>query len=135
MARWRKEAFERLPEFRKLLQEEKSPYSFLTMLVGELRQAHVRNDLDRIRRIYSYAKMCIDAPRGKDASDDLLTIAAVSFFEHLPQHVEIRRNMGRWFARRDIEGMKDVLLYHGTEEQFNEIVASCDVEIFKKKQK
>jgi len=135
MARWRKEAFEKLPEFRKLLQEEKSLYVFFHLLVRELYQAYLRNDMEQVRRIYDYAKWCKDSPRGNDASDDLFTIAAVSFYEHLPEHSEIRRDMGRWFTRREIEGMKDTLLYHGTEEQFDEILASCEIENFRKKQK
>jgi hypothetical protein len=135
MIRWRQEAFEKLPEFRTLLQKEKSAYGFLGMLVGELDQAHLQNDKELIERIYNYAKWCANAPRGKDSSDDLPTIATVSFYEDLPKYSEIRKAMGYWFSRKEIEFMKDTLMYHGTEEHFQEIVSSCEVAKFKKQKK
>jgi hypothetical protein len=132
MSRWRNEAFDRLPELRKLLQTEKSAYSFLSELVDRLHKAYAQKDEDLIRRIYDYAKWCLDLPRGKDSSDDLPTIVTVSFFEHLPQHAEVRRDVGRWLPRKDVEGMKQVFLYHGSEEQFQEMLSSCCVTKFQK---
>lgn len=127
MARWRKEAFDRFPDFRGLLQNEKSAYLFLGEMVERLHEAYLQKDEDLVRRIYEYAKWCQDAPRGKDASDDLPTIVTVSFFEHLPRHAEVRRDVGRWLPKKDIEGMKELFLYLGTEEQFQEMLASCRV--------
>ena len=135
MARWRKEAFERFPEFRGLLQEEKSAYLFHGEMAERLYRAYLDREEDLIRRIYDYAKWCQDAPRGQDASDDLLTIITVSFFEHLPRHGEVRRDIGRWLAKKDVEGMKPVFLYHGTEEQFDEMLASCRNTKFRKEPK
>jgi hypothetical protein len=132
MSRWRKEAFDKLPELRKLLQTEKSAYSFLSELVDRLREAYTKRDENLIRRIYDYAKWCLDAPRGKDASDDLPTIVTVSFFERLPKYAEVRRDVGRWLPKRDVEGMKSVFLYHGSEEQFEEMLSSCRVTKFQK---
>ena len=133
MARWRKEAFDRLPELRKLLQVEKSPYLFLGEMVGILHQAYLRADEDLIRRIYEYAKWCMNAPRGVDASDDMLTIVAVSFFEDLPQFAEVRRDVGRWFPKEEIQIMKSIFTYHGTEEQYQEMLESCNVTKFQRK--
>jgi hypothetical protein len=133
MSLWRKAAFERLPEFRPVLQKEKSAYLFLGEMVERLYQAYIQKDEDLIRRIYDYARWCQDAPRGKTASDDLLTIITVSFFEHLPRHAEVRRDIGRWLSKKDVEGMKAIFLYHGTEEQFQEMLSSCVVTKFKKK--
>jgi hypothetical protein len=133
MSLWRKTAFERLPELRKLLQKEKTAHSFFGGLVDQLSKAYLQKNEDLIRGIYDYAKWCLAAPRGKSASDDLLTIVMVSFFEHLPQHEAIRRDIGRWFPKKEIEGMKDFFLYHGTEEQFQEMLASCRVTKFQKK--
>lgn len=103
MSRWRKEAFERLPELRGLLQEEKSAYLFLSMMVDRLNQAYLRKEEDLIRRIHEYARWCLDAPRGKDASDDLLTIVVVSFYEDIPRYGEIRRDIGRWFSKKKLK--------------------------------
>ena len=75
----------------KLLQVEKSPYLFLGEIVGILHQAYLRADEDLIRRIYGYAKLCMNSPRCVDASDNMLTVVAVSFFEDLPQFAEVRK--------------------------------------------
>src|SRR3954463_434351 len=107
---WRKEAFERFPEFRTLLQEEKSAYGFLGALVLKLVEAHESADDGRIRRIYNYAKWCLEAPRGREASDDLPTIVTVSFYEHLPRQNIVRKDVGRWLQKEMIEGMKEVFL-------------------------
>jgi hypothetical protein len=125
MSLWRKEAFDRLPECRSQLQQEKSPYLFFHELGVVLYQAHLRNDKDLIRRIYGYAQWCLEAPRGLGAADDLLTIVTVSFFEHLPTHREIRKEVGRWLPKSVIEEMHEVFLHHGTEEQYQEMLASC----------
>ena len=132
MSRWRKEAFDRLPEFRGFLQEEKSASLFLGEMADQLHKAYLQKNEDLIRRIYDYAKWCLAAPQGMDASNDLPTIVTVAFFEHLPRHEEIRRDIGRWFPKKEIEGMKQIFLYHGTEAQFQEMLASCSVTKFRK---
>ena len=127
MSRWRKEAFDRLPECRKQLQAEKDTTMFFHELGEVLYRAHLSKDEDLIRRIYGYAKWCLEAPRGKDASDDLLTSVTCSFFEHLPTHKEVRAEIGRWLPRSMIEGMREVFLYHGSDEKYREMLASCEV--------
>jgi hypothetical protein len=124
--------FREISRASQFLQQEKSAYKFLSETVRWLREAYDRNDKEMIQRIYDYAKWCMDAPRGKDASDDLLTIVTVSFFEHLPQHEKIRQDVGRWLPASDIKGMKSVFLYHGSEEQFQEMLASASLKKFKK---
>src|SRR4051812_10211159 len=128
MSLWRKEAFERFAEFRGLLQQEKSAYNFLGELVNKLVEAYASSDDGRIRRIYNYAKWCLAAPPGRDASDDLPTIVTVSFYEHLPHHTIVRKDVGRWLPKEMIEGMKEVFLYHGTPEQYEEMLAPARVQ-------
>ena len=123
---WRQEAFECLPEFRELLQEEKSAYNFFGELVSELEEAYETENEDLIERIYQLVFRCFAAPRGKDASDDLPSAVACSFLEEIPQHKLIRQNIGRWFRRSDILGMSEIFHYHGTEEQYQEMLKSCD---------
>jgi hypothetical protein len=119
---WRKQAFERLPEMRGLLQEEKSHYNFLGELVTRLDAAYEAQNDDLVKRIYGFVFWCMHAPRGKDASDDLLTAVACSFLEHLPQYDRIRGDIWRWFRRGDILGMWEIFHYHGTEEQYQEML-------------
>ena len=131
---WRREAFDRLPEFRRLLQEEKSPYNFLGELVTKLDFAYERQDDDLVKRIYGFIFWCMEAPRGKTASDDLLTAVACSFLEHLPQHDHIRHDIGRWFSRSDILGMSEIFHYHGTEDQYQEMLRLSDMKKSRKAQ-
>jgi len=117
--KWRREAFERLPEFRRLLQEEQSPYSFFGELVEKLNSAYKAGNEDIIKRIYGLVFWCInDAPRGKNASDDIFTIVTCSFLEHLPAHKLIRQDIGTWFYQREIIEMTEIFHYHGTDEQY-----------------
>lgn len=125
MSLWRKEAFERLPELRTQLQEEKGAYCFVGDLVHVLEHAYEADDEDLIRRIYMYIERLLAAPQGANASNDLHTIVYVSFFEHLPRSEVIRQDLGRWLKRGQLEQLRDVFLYHGTEEQYQEILASC----------
>jgi hypothetical protein len=132
MSRWRKEAFDRLPECRKELQAEKDPYGFFGALGDVLWRAHIAKDEDLIGRIYGFAQWCLDAPRGKDAADDLLSIVTVAFFEGVPKHKEVRQEIGRWFPRDFIKGMHEVFCYIESEEKYLEMLASCEVTEFKK---
>jgi len=125
--RWRKEAFERLPEFRNFLQKEKSPHNFVGDLILRLEDADKEGNRDLIQRIYGFVFWCMEATRGKHASTDLPTIVSVSFLEHLPNHERIRRDVGNWFCRAAIVGMKEIYLYHGSEEEYQEMIDSCDV--------
>ncbi len=125
MTLWRKEAFDRLPEFRKELQEEKSPYCFLNILSDRLEDAYRDENFELIERIKEYVFRLARAKEGHDASSDLGTIVAVSFFEHLPQSKLIRQDIGRWFSIREIVEMKEILTYHGTEEQYAEMLSSA----------
>ena len=126
MPRWRKEAFDRLPECRTLLQQEESLTVFFHEISETLYRAHLQGQHDLIRRIYGFAQWCLDAPRGKHAADDLLTIAVVSFYEHLPTHREVRMQIGRFLSRAAIEQMRDVFLHHGSEAKYGEMIASCN---------
>lgn len=124
---WRREAFERLPELRGLLQEEKSPYNFLGDLVAKLDAAYELQDDDMVKRIYGFVFWCLHTPRGRSASDDLATAVACAFLEHLPQHDRIRHDIGRWFSRSDILGMSEIFHHHGTEDQYQEMLRLSDV--------
>jgi hypothetical protein len=125
MSHWRKEAFGRLPECRRQLQQEKSPNLFWHELGEALYQAHLRRDEDFIRRVYQYAQWCLGAAPGDGAKDDLPTVVTVSFFEHLPTHREVRKEIGRFLPRSLLEEMHEVFLYHGTEPMYQEMLASC----------
>tara|TARA_B100000614_G_scaffold254698_1_gene270549 strand:+ start:244 stop:690 length:447 start_codon:yes stop_codon:yes gene_type:complete len=126
MTTWRKEAFERLPEMRKQLQQEKGMYCFFSELVDFLKKAYEEEDYDLEKRIYQYAFHLCSLKRGSSAQNDVPTAITLGFFEHLPESKITRRNVGRWMTKKEIEGMKDTFLYHGTEKQYLEMLESVD---------
>jgi hypothetical protein len=124
MARWRKEAFEYLPELRKELQEEKeTPYLFFHEVQRHLQGAIAEGNDDLVSRVYAFLLWCIeDAPRGNDASDDIATIAVTAFFEDVPNNKTIRQDIGKRVPKRTLVGLKEAFLYHGNEEVYQEIL-------------
>ena len=127
MTTWRKEAFERLPEMRKQLQQEKGIYCFFGEMMDRLKKAYEEEDYDLEERIYQYAFCMLKLTGGSSAANDVPTAIALGFFEHLPESKLTRRNIGRWMSKADIEGMKEIFLYHGTEEQYHEMLESAEI--------
>jgi hypothetical protein len=84
MSLWRKEAFERFPEFRTQLQKSKSAMAFWIELQFAFDEAYRKGDLDQFQRILDYADWCFHAPRGKEAESDLPSCILVTLFEHMP---------------------------------------------------
>lgn len=129
MSRWRQHAFETLPELRNLLQKvrERGPYGFFSELYSELVRAYQRKDQDLIHRIYRYSEWCLDldSPQ-KTARGHIPTAMCVCFFEHLPQVEMIRQDLKYHFLRAFLIGLREVFLYHGTPEQFEEMIAIPD---------
>lgn len=109
-------------------------YNFLSELVTKLNEAYEINNDNLVKRIYGFVFWCLNAPRGKTASDDLLTAVACSFLEHLPQHEKIRKDIGRWFSHSDILGMSEIFHYHGTEDQYQQMLRSSDTKQTRKAQ-
>jgi hypothetical protein len=86
MSAWRREAFERFPEFRNHLQKSKSPYAYWI----ELQFACKGADDNLAKRISNFATWCLNQPRGKTADDDLFTVVTVCFLEHIPADARLK---------------------------------------------
>src|SRR5690242_6827264 len=108
MARWRAAAIQRLPEFREIVASAEHVMALWIELRWKFKEAYrdPRND-DLIRRIYSYADWCLDAPRNDDAGQDPLTAVTVAFYEHIPTWPAAREDMPRWFSVEVVAGGKD----------------------------
>lgn len=123
MSLWRSQAYERLPELRKMLQYEKLVHCFFGQLVDELNSAYADQNMDLVKRIYQYIFHLLET---RESSVDFQTVIAVSFLEHIPQHELIRNDIRRWFTRSELESMREIFTYHGTEEQYREMLESAD---------
>lgn len=105
-----------------------SPYSLWSNLSDVFKKAYryPYNEAD-IRNIYEYADWSCRQPRGDTAEDDLLTVVAVSFYEHIPQVPEAMKDLPRWFKFDEIMQMRDILSYHVGPEGFQKVVESFPI--------
>ena len=93
MSAWRKQALEKLPECRRLIEAADSPMALWIELLGECQDASRNQAEDLICRFYEFARCCWQSP-----SADVRTAVACAFYEHLPTTPELRRDMPRRFA-------------------------------------
>ena len=101
---WRREAFERLPELRAILQVAENPMQFWMEVSFVFRNAFDQGDIDLFQRILDYADRSFHFPRGEDAGTDPATCIHVAFFEHMPQvpsddsidTIELGRSLLSW---------------------------------------
>jgi hypothetical protein len=122
MSAWRKEASKRLPELQRVIasREIDNPMMLWIELQIEFERLCKQEPvpLDLIRRLWEYAKWCMD--RG----DDVGTGAALGFCEHLIDTKESRSILPEIMSRQDYEGLKGLLLYHHPEEDY-QVVLKC----------
>jgi len=69
--------------------------------------------LDLIKRVWEYAKWCMAEGHG-----DVANAAALVFCEHLLDRNTTRDMLPKVMTRQEYEGLKGLLLYHKTEDDF-----------------
>ncbi len=70
--------------------------------------------LDLLRRFWGFAKWCIE-----HGHEDVMTAASLAFGEHLLDSEASIRLLPEIMSRQDYEGLKSVLLYHNSQEQYD----------------
>jgi len=117
MSAWRKEASKRLPEFQRIiaLRDVDNPMMLWIELHTKFAQLceQAPPALDLLRRFWGYAKWCME-----HGHEDVLTAAALAFYEHLIDSEASRRLLPQIMSRQDYEGLKSLLLYHNSQEQY-----------------
>jgi hypothetical protein len=103
MSVWKKEALARLPEYSDII----TRYDLkATAVWAELRPiceaAHVRGDLDLLRRIYDYAQWCWQSP-----APHLRRAVEFAFYQHAPIIPTMRRDMPRLFTRSEFDQLRE----------------------------
>ena len=124
MSKWRQQAFVQLPALRRQLGREKTLYGFCGELYDELCRAYEGQNEDLIRDIFIYSKWCLNQPRNGTIANDPPTAIIVCFFEHLPEKEKVRKDLARHFSREFLISMEKVFQYHGSEDQYFEIIDS-----------
>jgi|GEM_PF-1368715 len=130
MSAWRREAIRLLPELKKEAIAADEAGMFFIDLRCAFEQAHraTPQDDDFIQRCYDYARWCVeqgDTANHRDASgrlmassNDLMTMIAVHFWEHLFDQRTIREALPRFVTRDELWGWRDFLIYRNGREGF-----------------
>ena len=74
MSAWRREALQRLPECRQVVESADNPMALWIELLGGCEDAYQKQDQDLIRRFYDFARWCWQSP-----SADVRTAVACAF--------------------------------------------------------
>lgn len=92
MSSWRQKAIECLTESRKDFEDYgTSIYTAFSELLPAAVNFHRTNRSDRLQKIYDFAEWCF-----QQKTRDLWNAAGVSFYEHLGNYAETRREMSTW---------------------------------------
>ncbi len=101
MSLWRREAIEGFPELhREIANAENITILWLELWYHLFEPAYQKDPPDRamIARVYDYANWSL-----RHRSSDVLTSAIVSFYEHLPNNNQMRRDMPRWISQETFD--------------------------------
>lgn len=122
MSAWRKEASERLPELQRVIAARgvDNPMMLWIELQMEFERLCKQEPvpMDLLMRLWGYAKWCMEC------GGDIGTGAALGFCEHLIDTKEARSILPQIMSQQDYQGLKELLLYHNTEVDY-EAVLQC----------
>ena len=101
MSLWRREAINCFPELhREIANAENTTMVWFELWYHLFEPAYQKDppDTAMIARVYGYAYWSLG-----HRSSDVLTSAIVSFYEHLPNNSQMRRDMPRWISQETFD--------------------------------
>lgn len=105
MSTWRQKAIEVAPELKNDFQDpDLSPYTVFSELLALLEQAHIDNDIIKIKNIYDYAEWC-----SQQKDQKLWNSAGVSFYEHLCDNELVFSQFTKWVKNKIYLDHRDLL--------------------------
>ena len=107
MSAWRREALQKLPECRRVIEAADNPMALWIELHCECLEAYEKQDADLIRRFFEFAWQCWKSP-----SADVRTAVAYAFYEHLPLRPDTRQDMPRRISRAAFNELRMIFRYH-----------------------
>lgn len=117
MSSWRRKAIEAFPDLRKEFEDpDTTIYGVFFELLPRAREAHTRQDIAELKRIYGFAEWCFH-----QQAEDLWNAAAVAFYEHLVDDPRTRRQMPHWIQADDFEALKPLFESRLRPEQFRRL--------------
>ena len=120
MSAWRRNALDRLPEYRKLIVAAESPMTLWIELHSAFEEVYCMASPDDsvIRRFYDFARWCRESPGHGGYLSDAGTAAVCAFYEHLPVEIAIRRDLHRWISREEFTSLSAAFRYHLSAAEF-----------------
>jgi hypothetical protein len=118
MSAWRRVAIEKIPGYRKLIEQASNPMQLWTDLRWPFVRAHeAPHNEEFIGQVYDYAAWCL-------ASNDPNTFTAVvvAFYEDLPRYPEVRSHVAKWLPTEVFSGLEEVFRYHLSDKEHAEFV-------------
>jgi hypothetical protein len=112
MSNWRKIALEKIPSQKQLIQSKEIDTS--GMLWIELDMLLENKDFQEVGEIFNYAKWCLK----ESGNDNIRTVVFTHFYEHLLEKEHIRKILPNFISKGDFTELKDVFLYHNSEEDY-----------------
>lgn len=110
MSEWRRVAIEKLPELQNIISVAENPHSLWIELWLQMEDVYAQETLNDslVERLYAYASWCLWQPH-----NDLLRTAVVTcFYEHLPTHPRIRKDVARWLSEDEFTSLRPAFGYH-----------------------
>ena len=101
MSLWRREALERFPELHRQIGDVNGvSWIWFELWYALFQPAYEKEppDIQTGLRVYDYALWCL-----KHRSINVRTAVVIDFFEKLPDHPQMRREMPRWLSLEDFD--------------------------------
>ena len=116
MSAWRRTAIEKLPNYRKLIEQSANISEFWGEITAEFAKAH-RDPIDEaiIGKVYEFAWWVV-------GESDIADTALVWFFEDLPTDRRVRELLPRFMSRDQFLGMIEIFKYPLSAEDHAEFV-------------
>jgi hypothetical protein len=118
MANWRRRFLDLFPDLRAEAQRpDFTPYPAFFELLPRVRVAHQHDDAATLRRIYGFARWCLES-----RSRSLWNPAGVAFYEHLfDSHQRLWPEIVPWLAPRVVEDCWGLWQWRLSKEDLDEI--------------
>jgi len=119
MSTWRQKALVSFPDLRGEFQRpDATIYTLFFELLPRCVEAHQNDDLFELEKIYAFAEWCME-----QKAKDIWNAAAVSFYEHLPDHPRTLRDMAHWVTPQIFAQVESLLQWRMTPSAFEKLKA------------
>ena len=122
MSQWRRVAIERFPHLQRVIADASNVMDMWHALGSAVSDQFGRKrtlDEKFVADVFDYARWCLN-----HRSRDVNTAVIVCFYEHLPDHPHLSKQLGRWLTAEDFERLPGAWEYVFTKKK--------DLEAFRK---